>query len=48
MGFSRQVYWSWLPCPSPGDPPDPGIKPASLAFPFPLREDLFTLLLGSV
>jgi len=33
MGFSRQVYWSWLPCPSPGDPPDPGIKPASLAFP---------------
>ena len=33
MGFSRQVYWSWLPCPSAGDPPDPGIKPASLAFP---------------
>ena len=31
-GFSRQEYWSWLPCPSPGDLPDPGIKPASLAF----------------
>ena len=30
MGFSRQEYWSGLPCPPPGDPPDPGIKPASL------------------
>ena len=29
MGFSRQEYWSRLPCPSPGDLPDPGIKPAS-------------------
>ena len=26
MRFSRQEYWSWLPFPSPGDPPDPGIK----------------------
>ena len=26
MGFSRQEYWSALPCPSPGDLPDPGIK----------------------
>ena len=26
-GFSRQEYWSGLPCPSPGDPPNPGIKP---------------------
>ena len=26
MGFSRQEYWSGLPCPPPGDPPDPGIK----------------------
>ena len=31
MGFSRQVYWSGLPCPSPGDLPYPGIKPASPA-----------------
>ena len=31
MGFSRQEYWSGLPCPSPGDLPDPGIKPRSLA-----------------
>ena len=29
MGFSRQEYWSGLPFPSPGDLPDPGIKPSS-------------------
>ena len=29
MEFSRKEYWSGLPCPSPGDPPDPGIKPWS-------------------
>ena len=27
IGFSRQEYWSGLPCPSPGDLPDPGIEP---------------------
>ena len=32
MGFSRQGYWSGLPCPSP-DLPDPGIKVTSLASP---------------
>ena len=31
MGFSRQEYWSGLPFPSPGDLPDPGIEPTSLA-----------------
>ena len=31
MGFSRQEYWSGLPFPSPGDLPDPGIKPMSPA-----------------
>ena len=31
MGFSRQEYWSGLPCPPPGDLPNPGIKPRSLA-----------------
>ena len=31
MGFSRQEYWSGLPFPSPGDFPDPEIKPESLA-----------------
>ena len=29
MGFSKQEYWSGLPCPSPGDLPDPGIEPGS-------------------
>ena len=27
--FSRQEHWSGLPLPSPGDLPDPGIKPES-------------------
>ena len=27
IGFSRQEYWRWLPVPSPGDLPDPGIEP---------------------
>ena len=31
MGFFRQEYWSGLPFPSPGDLPDPGIKPRSPA-----------------
>ena len=30
MEFSRQEYWSRLPCPPPGDLPDPGTEPASL------------------
>ena len=30
-GFSGQESWSGLPFPSPGDLPDPGIKPASSA-----------------
>ena len=33
MGFSRQKYWSGLPCPLPGDLPHPGIKPMSLVSP---------------
>ena len=31
MGFPRQVTWSGLPFPSPGDIPDPGIEPTSPA-----------------
>ena len=31
MGFSRQEYWSGLPFPTPGDLPNPVIKPASPA-----------------
>ena len=32
MGFSRQEYWSGLPCPPPGDVPDPVTEPRSPAF----------------
>ena len=32
-GFSKQEYWSGLPCPTSGNLPDSGIKPASLMFP---------------
>ena len=40
MGFSRQEYCSGLPFPSPGDLPDPGIKPTSpcIAGGFPTTE----------
>ena len=31
LAFSRQEYWSGLPFPSPGELPDPGIKPGSPA-----------------
>ena len=33
MGFSRQEYWSGLPCPPPGDLPSSGIKLAFLLSP---------------
>ena len=33
MGFSRQGYWSGLPCPPSEDLPDPGIEPVSLRSP---------------
>ena len=41
MEFSRQEYWSRLPCPPPGDLADSGIKPESLASPS-LAGGLFT------
>ena len=41
MEFSRQEYWSGLPCPPPRDLPDPGIKPLSLRSPA-LAGDFFT------
>ena len=31
MGFCKQEYWSGLPCPSPGDLPDPEIETRSPA-----------------
>ena len=41
MVFSRQEYWSGLPCPSPGDLPNPGIKPTSLSVSFICRQVLY-------
>ena len=38
MGFFRQEYWSGLSFPPPGDPPSPGIEPASPVSPA-LQED---------
>ena len=38
MGFSRQEYWRGLPCPPPGDLPDPGIEPTPPA----LANEFFT------
>ena len=33
LGFSRQEHWSGLPCPPPGDLPNPEMEPASLMSP---------------
>ena len=33
LGFSRQEYWSGLPCPPPGDLPNPGIEPIASTAP---------------
>ena len=33
MGFSRQEYWNGLPCPPPGNLPDPWIQLISLMSP---------------
>ena len=33
VGFSKQEYWSELPCLHPRDLPNPGIKPMSLMSP---------------
>ena len=43
VGFSRQEYWSGLPFLSPGELPNPGIKPGSLAL---QADDLPTELWG--
>ena len=43
MGCSRQECWSGLPCPPPGDLPDPGIQPSSLLSPV-LMGGFFTTL----
>ena len=47
MRFSRQAYWSGLPCPSPGDLPDPEIEPMSSVSPTLQPDSLPTEPLGS-
>ena len=42
LGFSRQEYWSGLPCLPPGYLPDPGIEPVSPVAPA-LQADLLLL-----
>ena len=44
MGFSRQEYWSGLPFPSSGDPPDLGTEPR---FPVLQADSLPSELQGS-
>ena len=47
MGFPRQEYWSGLPFPSPGEIPDPGIKPmppALQAYSLPLSHPGFPFI----
>ena len=41
MGFSRQEYWNELPCPLPGDLPNPEIEPLSPVSPA-LAGEFFT------
>ena len=43
MGFSRQEYWSGLPCPPSGDLSNPGIEPVSPAL---QTDTLLSELLG--
>ena len=47
LAFPRQEYWSGLPFPSPGDLPNPGIKPKSLASPALAGRFITTRYLGS-
>ena len=41
VGFSKQEYWSGLPCPPPGRLPDPGLEPGFLMCPV-LAGEFFT------
>ena len=48
MGSSRQEYWSKLPCPSPEDLPNPGIKTTSSAAPAYRADSLLLSHWGSL
>ena len=47
MRCSRQEYLSGVPCPSPWDPPNPGIEPTSLVSPALQADSLSTELPGN-
>ena len=47
MGFSRQYYWSGLPCSPPGYLPHPGIEPMSPAAPVLQADSLLLSYWGS-
>ena len=47
MAFSRQAFWSGLPCPPPGHLPHPGVEPISLASPALCADSLPLSHLGS-
>ena len=47
MGFPRQKYWNGLPFPTPGDLPNPEIKPMCLVFPALQVDSLPGCYLGS-
>ena len=47
IGFSRQEYWSGLPCPPPRDLPNPGIEPVTLTS-SALAGVFFTILAGHI
>ena len=46
MGYSRQEYWSGLPCPPPGNLPHPGTEPESIMSPVLAGEFFTTSALG--
>ena len=46
MGFSRQEYWNELPCPPPGDFPNPGTEPVLPLSPALQADSLTTESLG--
>ena len=46
VGFSRQEYWSGLPFPPPGDPPNPGIELVSPASPWEMDWEVNSLPLS--
>ena len=48
MGFPGQEYWSGLPCPPPGDLPNPGIKPSSPVSPALQADSLLLSHQGSI